>query len=122
MLDSVDSGALGGGCQSAVYSLEGGSLRSAPNFIVDAVVFVGAVHNVLKVFGELLGWWGGIGVDFHNVIVGFGWACAGHDKVVDSLEVVIRGENGCRARKLEIYEVEKLITGMTERESGLRVR
>jgi hypothetical protein len=44
------------------------------------------VDEALEVFGELFGGGRGVGVAFHHVIVGFGWASAGHDKVVISLE------------------------------------
>lgn len=68
----------------------GGGLRSAPDFVVDALISVGAVDEVLEVLGEPFAGGRGVGVDFHNVIVGFVWPCAGHDKVVDSLELAIR--------------------------------
>lgn len=74
----------GGGRVEGVAWGEREGLRSAPDFAVDPVVFVGAVDDVLEVLGELLArWWGGVA--FHNVIFGLGWACGGHDKAVDSL-------------------------------------
>lgn len=58
-----------------------GGLRSAPDVVVDVLISVGAVDEVLEVLGELFAGGRGVGVGFHNVIVGFVWPCAGHDKV-----------------------------------------
>lgn len=71
------------------FGRERESLRSATDIVVDALISVGAIDEALEVFGELFAGGGRVGVDFHHVIVGLVWASAGHDKVVDSLELAI---------------------------------